>query len=578
MALYPGAARVRQVSNLGGADAYWEVRAKVGGDFPALSTPTGQTADHPAGTAVTVTVEWTRIQNGVNAPPSNPDIFLTLHIDTQTGTIYNNSIIANASTSGFTTRTIHLRENPDVVASAIRAGTLRLRVRMRNTSTTGSYDVTSDGGLYGSPNTPQTGFTAFADQGYLRATTNATTTLGTAVDGTPSAGPFGYPDTVYARTVLGAASYTTRQVSIKLGTRAAVLSNSVQSDTFITTLGTPDDSWPAAAESLTTATTFPNATLTSLPWTTPDSGLGLVEDTETVDPRLTAVPLFQIDDNTFATPPLSKNVSTYRRLTTQTGFLAARYVNVRGEGINGLTVTRTLTPQKPGTTLTSSGVVTSTQGGQAGWTPLFPWDSQLPAGRWVKRHDITAPAAIDSDSHLIATEVDHFLVAVDPNLTPVGILGGLSRGRHVVPGDTILIGAQLQNTAPDQTQQMLYLDTDASGPLCFALIYRPNATGTGADFLDLDYTWKPTLVNSIRVPVARHRIPPIPGTDSQFFRLIIPGSTTTAWDMSDIEVVVRMVREGASYITTLGREFTSALNAHDKYVFDGAGFVGFPNK
>lgn len=126
----------------------------------------------------------------------------------------------------------------------------------------------------------------------------------------------------------------------------------------------------------------------------------VAEDRFTLDPRLSIAHLLQVDDASFATPPLSADRTT--RLTYQLGFLAARLRNARAEGQNAINATLKNwdtgelkgSETSPVNTTTQN---TRSEGGESGWlattTDKLPlsWEESLPTGSWTVKAVINTP-------------------------------------------------------------------------------------------------------------------------------------------------------------------------------------------
>lgn len=227
-------------------------------DFSA----TASVYETAAGASVTITTAREDVAGTLGAPGTATAYTVDVLIDSSSTVV---KTFALGNSAGFNAAAQTFAFTADgVVASAARSGLLRLRVRMQKTDGLASsqYDVSSDNGAYGSPQTLSTGFVLqYADVGYIRGTTTAVTTLSKAA--------FVYGDTITATTVLGAAPYdTSRRVVVTLTGKAAVTSGAPSGATYTTALGQSDNTLPTLTlATRSTTTTFDNSTLVATPWT-----------------------------------------------------------------------------------------------------------------------------------------------------------------------------------------------------------------------------------------------------------------------------------------------------------------------
>jgi hypothetical protein len=448
-------------------------------------------------------------------------------------------------------------------SGAARAGTVRMRLRVvKNTGLgTDQYDVTSDNGQFGSAANSyfslSTGPTF--NWGYLRGTTTGTTTL-------PGAGTLAYGDTLTATTVLGAAPYDGPAVTVTLTPLAGVNSATSSTNTFTTALGSVDNRFAAAASSLSTVTSFPNASLTSLPWTTAT----MTETTRTVDPRLTFTHLLQLNDNAYGTPPSSKNVASGQRLTSDLGFISARVTNANGTGVNGITWTMSLQDAGALVTALTTSTTSSTQGGQVGWSgSLLAWSNALPGGTWNKTCTITAPAGATGLG--TATTTTYTLVAANPNLRLIcggGPALAIADTKHFVAGQDFLAGLVVFNTST-----LVTVALDAS-PAPSAFLGRLNLATGQAEYLAADgITWTPATGGTVYA----HLLTVSP-TDANVYTLSFSAAQTATWGVADVFVVGKAYVGGVP-VNDFSKEIVvSGINNHAGYVFDPLSVIGFGSR
>lgn len=170
----------------------------------------------------------------------------------------------------------------------------------------------------------------------------------------------------------------------------------------------------------------------------------------TADPRIPFDHLLQVDDTTFGTPPLSKDVATGARQTSSLGAIAARVKDEAGTGLNGVSWTEKLWDaanliSSEAAPWNTRACTSQTKGGQDGWADGFLiWDAQLPDGTWNQKEVITAPA------DLVGLEVNNtrvlVLLAKNPNyvVVPAGGTNDAAQvGTHFIAGRPFIAGGVL---------------------------------------------------------------------------------------------------------------------------------------
>lgn len=514
---------------------------------------TAATQDTAAGGSVVVTV--TVATTGLTPPAVADSLELECRIDNG-GT----SVRLFALTPGLAsqTATFHFTAN-GAAGGGDRCGTIRLRIRAVKTTggPTNTYDVNSDTG--GTP--PTTFAVTQTDQGWIRGTTTATPATSNVGYGGALPAPYAYDDSIFFRLTLGATPFASAPVTLRVG---SVLSQSVSDADSVfehTFAGVCDERFAAASTTHACDGAPGNAALTGLAWTV----LAQTAQTATVDPRLTATHLFQLDDNSYGAPPLSKNVASGLRLASSQAFLATRFTNARAEGVNGVTHSMTLTPVKPGTPSSASGVASSTQGGQAGWSATFlAWSSALPGGTWNKAVAITAPADIDDPAYLVGGAAAYTLVASNPAYLVRTYLTNLTNdARHAQAGDTLRQTAWVLDTST-----AVRLTADVGTVTCFVVRY--NGTTGRLEYLisDTDNTaaaWTPWDAASTIPSYAMA----VSGLDARLYEKTF--AATAGWGLIDVIVGVAMKIDGAPYAGFMDREILSPANGHDANAFDPTG-------
>lgn len=512
--------------------------------------------DTAAGASVTVTV--TNTASGT-APPAVPDTF-TLRYRRSDETVIR-SVTLNASAASQTDSFTFT--DTGVSGGANRSGTII--IDMQATKTTGGptavYDVETDG----SPNTPPATFTTSQlDRGWIRGTTVAT--LKVSKDGGAGAATplLAYPDTITGRLTPAAPLFQARTLTVTLGPVSAVTAASTTD--LDAAMGTADNRFPAVATTYTPAITVPNDALTGVPFV----AFTMVTSTNAaVDPRITRRPLFQIDDNTFGTPPMSKDILSHQRQVSQQGFLASRSTNARGEGVNGLTYNVSLTPDKPGTPISQTGLVTVTQGGEAGWAPNFlSWSSSLPNGTWRKSATITAPANIVGTSYVVQSgSLEYTLVAPQNYAVRVNVNHDASQAfRHFEAGMAFCVVAYLL----DLTTQKRVASTLVSSARVSITRANPsdvNGLSNTYQFLNSDSvddgtewtTWLGDGVQTIFALVSS-------SADDRVYEKRF--TNTAKWGGRDFRANVQIVSEGVVYAGDLVVPNLGGSNSHTGYAVD----------
>jgi hypothetical protein len=516
-------------------------------------TATAAVQDTAAGSSVVITVAES-VTGTVFG--NNPDaLTLDVYIDNGATLVHSFALATAPGSTPHAPQTATLFfTDTGLTGGALRAGTLRMRIHAVNTTggVGGTYNMDTDL----TNNTPETGFTVSQhDQGWVRGTTTAVTTL--------NAASYAYPDTITATTTLGAAPYKSYTVSTKLGALAAVASAASTTTVFTTAQGVTDNRFPASSNTDATVTTVPNAALVAIPWTV----LTMTEASATVDPRLTFTFMHQDNDASFGTPPLSKDVGA-QRLTSNLAFLNARVTNAAGTGINGLTWNAVLQDAGALVVANTHTFISATEGGEAGWgSAFFSWSDQLPTGIWNKTDTITAPAgAVGLESGNIFAYV---LTASNPNyrmLVGAGPATAATDARHFTPGLPLLVGMVVFDTNSNVT---LVLDAN---PVPSIAIGRFNLTYGRAEYLTADgVTWAAATGATIYYfPLTVS--PGDPNAWTAFF------ASTDTWSVSDLFVVGKCTIGGVPVASFMKEVVVSGVNNHDKYAFDGPGFVGFPSR
>lgn len=523
---------------------------------------TAAVQDTPAGSTVTITI--THRRNG-GAPPATPaTLELSVRIDNGSTIIRTFTLDPTnppADDTPTSQQVSFFFTSDGQSGSPARVGTVRMLLRAALTGVN-AYDVTSDEGQFGSAaNSYQAGFqNGGNDWGYLRGTTTLVEDISnTSLGGAPSA-PAEYDESLFVRTTSGADSYSARALTVALS--AGSVSGSTSSTTAavrdVTFSNVCDERFPAASTSVGVTVTVPNADIgTGLPdW--PYSST--TDDTLNVDPRLTQTLHFQVDDNSWA---LAKHDSSKKiLLTSSDGYLWAKFTGARGTLKSGITANLSLDPTNPGTTVGPTSFV-SDANGVAG--PLN-WTVAKPAGAWTWAVDITAPADIDADTHLLTPTDTVTALIVDPRLKPIISLSPVAaiEARHLEPGDSMEVSVCVRSS---ETRKRVALDGAPT-----AMIYRRDRVA-GWQYLAADgTTWTAWGAGA----AAAHTL--VQEADTLSYALTF--SSTSGWTTTDIVGIdVTCLIGGSPYPEYVQRELVSSSNRHDGYGLDAlalaAGVLSF---
>lgn len=579
----------RRVQNAGASIG--AVNAYLGTGHNVTTAATDQSYEVTAGQSVTVTYGYNDAAGVFLEGTSTNTTVLTCSVFYETGqTLWETAATATQTLVGSqpTSATFTLTFTPT------HTGTVRLFCRMLVKTTTGGTtvsDVNTDAGNFGSPaETLVAGVTSTSWSPGLVRCGSALSSL--AVTGGST--PVSYPDALTATFTTAAAPGTsdgTYTLAWQDATPATFDSDTIAAGTSTSLAAnrTVDNTWPHASTSVGLLLTPASSGLstanggTALPWvhftalpSTPGTVTGTTDAAGnyvtarfagafTADPRLTKVGLLQLNDNTWGTLPLSKDAALHQRLTADLGFVAMRYRNAAGAGVNGLSVNHSLQDLNALTTAITWSDTTATEGTDAGWTnTLEPWSSALPGGTWKHTATVTAPA---SATGLESGYDTLTLLARNPNYQ---VIAGLTHatagneGDHAHAGDNLIANLVVLNVATDTKVQI-----DASSAKVSLVRY--NATTGYLEALQTDGTtwsnWTSGALPTFTMSASAN--------DAYLYQYTFTG--TASWGATDIVAAqAQCLINGTSYGVDVPREMVSATaNHHNTYAFDGAGFVGF---
>ncbi len=284
----------------------------------------------------------------------------------------------------------------------------------------------------------------------------------------------------------------------------------------------------------------------------------------TVDPRLTITDLMQSNSATFGTPPMVKNAGR-GRITADLAFLSSRFVNSIGNGING--ITHTITLADAGNLVAArvaTGVVTATQGTEAGWGSTFlAWSDSLPGGTWNKTLNVTAPASMD-DAHIVGRTSAYSLLAANPNFRIIVAAGPyLAEDDHVHPGSTLLVGCAVVDLSTFK------LTSPDVSPAPSILVGRFNQTLNRPEYLKADGTWANAGAGAV---LYNHALTVSTGDPQTFTTTFV--TDTVNWTTADLFYVVLLYVNGTPYSAPASTPvLSSAANGHASFAFDPIGLA-----
>lgn len=246
--------------------------------------------------------------------------------------------------------------------------------------------------------------------------------------------------------------------------------------------------------------------------------------------------------------------------------------NARGEGVNGLSVTLTADPTNPGSTVTLN-TTTSTQDGQAGVTGLIDvCPSGKPGGAWALAADITAPAAIDHADYFLTNTSTITVILDDPRIS-LRCEGGdpATPLDHWRPGKQLVVGiaaVRMEGNVGSQTATRVAYDTNSAR--FFVASFNP-ALGRLESLASDEQTWEVTDTPHLFTPT-------ISAGDSKLGLYTFDAADTGLWGNRSVFVEGYALVSGVPKIGGGTVEMSGDKNRHDRYAFDGPGFVGFPTR
>lgn len=531
---------------------------------------TAAVQDTAAGSSVVVTIDHTEVGTALTLAPDTAEIrFYDGSVNVLTATF--------SLTIGTSTQTFFFTNN-GLTGGSARCGQIEMILRMQKTTggPTATYHIESDG----SPATYPTGAEeGILNRGWIRGTTTLTESVSNISLGGGKTSPAQYDESLFFRATSGAASFTARALTVasSSGSLSSATNSTTSATRDVTFANVCDNRFPAAATTVNWTATIPNGFIATgdTDWTHTTT----TDDSISVDPRLTAEHLMQIDNDAFATPPLSLNDPDSTRVFPEGGYLATHFRAARGtrvgtaltEGVNGLTYDVTLDPVNPGSTITFAGRTTATRGGQAGWGSasgvLAAWTQTAPSGVWNKATTITLPADITGAAYLLNSTVAYTFSVANSNIQASFYFNQAANpDSHLIAGDTVILTCALT----DLTTRKRVIPTAVSfwatrrgsaGTLQYLNSLTDNTDAAWVNWGQTDAFTEHTLTAT---------------ADPTFYTLTI--TNTGGWT-KDVLGRIKFSYDGAIYHALMSREIVGAFSPHDSApatpaaVFDGVDFA-----
>lgn len=553
----------------------------------------GTLSDRPvwelnAGDSVTLTF----LDLTTDAPPNAFDsLTLAVYYETAFGTLVR-TLSSGAPPASGTTYTFYATSD-GLVGGTPRAGTLRLYIRyLFDEGVGGIVEADSDGTTF--QDSAATVNPAALNIGVLRSNKKVTDIT---VNAYPAGATFANPDTVMI-TVAGTQRFADRNnemVRVDLldgaAQQAAGLSQEVGAGTTAQNF-TCNETFDAASKSYGARLVVVNNALLvptsgAIKWTKLiDDGAnvtvnGAGDEAErqsffTADPRLSgkggdgsAGFHFQVNRASFDT---SFHEPSMQGLAPDSMQAAIIIVNARGEGQNGLSVTLTADPANPGSTVTLN-TTTSTQDGQAGVTELIDvCPSGKPGGSWALAADITAPSTIDDPAYFL-NNTDAVSVILDDPRMSLRIEAGdpTTPTDHWRPGKQLVVGmaaVRLEGNAGSQLATRVAYDTNSA---VFLVASFNVALGRLETLASDEVTWQVTDTPHLFSVT-------LSAGDLKLGLRTFSAVNTALWGGRDVFVQGYCLVNGVPKIGGGTTSMAGDKNRHDRYAFDGPGFVGFPTR
>ncbi len=459
-----------------------------------------------------------------------------------------------------------------------KAGTYRLRLRViwdsNGSSIEGGYTGTTDGAWSRQGTTPLWSNSPSTDKGYLRsgvALASIDIDNSTAFDGAPV--PFAWHDRVRLRAtsdvaaVANSSSLVIDADTTELGARikdteiVASTSSTTWQDSGGTSLLGNNESDFGIVLGLPA-----NSTLSGRPWLhfesvpvgwtlgSTDGGNATTKSTTVsldtalaYDPTLHIDHHLQVNDNTY-----DQALSVISRLTADLGFVSFEVTNARGELVNGITATETLTDDGNLVAAAINRSVTTQANGRP--PSMAAWDSALPGGGWTHTVTITGPA--DAVGLEEPTSETWSLLAINPN---IGVIVGAgsttlaAEGDHWSPGSSLLVGVALYDS---RIRTLVAPDAD---PSPHALLGRFRQDLGYAEYLDENFDWQ--ILGGAEATI--HPLMQSP-SDPRVWITTLAAEETAAWvePTIDLFVIGSLFHNGTPYWNVTSLPVLAANHKH----------------
>lgn len=271
----------------------------------------------------------------------------------------------------------------------------------------------------------------------------------------------------------------------------------------------------------------------------------------------------------------------FSRLSSDLGFFCFQVRNRRAQGVSGVAFTTgVISLQDDGSlvpAVTNSGTKTTQTNGYLLPADLISWDSQLPGGPW----DLWLTTTVTHNGNKSVAPrqgvgvADFTLLAANPALGVAAAGGPASslRAKHFTGTGTFQTFAGVIDSA--EGIRMLSTTTSPVVSLMQVTLFRVTAAGQ-LQYFNTDLVWTTVPALGAAIADALHTMAETVAGSGLWVKAFTADAT---WSTYDIEVIARAVVGGTPYLSGGGKEpVVGAINEHDKYKFDGAGFVGFPQK
>lgn len=272
-----------------------------------------------------------------------------------------------------------------------------------------------------------------------------------------------------------------------------------------------------------------------------------------INPLINFTHLHQVDNRAFSTPPQSVDTA-FRRLD-QTGFIASRALDARGNGIAGLQWNAVLwdsdqlisNPNAPSATRS---ITSTTQGGEVGWANGMLGFTTSNPNKWVAQAIITTSNATGLEINATRELTINVREAIAV-LIAIGPATETAEGDHWHSGDPLRVVVTTLNldtgklTSPDVAPSIILL--------------RDNVASSTVEVLNHSMDW----VSAADGYIYEHSL--TINEDGYTYRKIFNNSDTDSWGNLDILAVSASVKvKGFTYPGYASREAVGRHHPHNR--------------